>query len=174
MSWGDVLSGYISGQGRASNLASKGRAAVTNGYIARRNAYQRAEQTEFTSKQRSIINAMNMERMAGNRTAAMDAAVAMQGGSGFTSQDSGSTNEREASRKALQQLADLGMSSAVEDSTARFDALLLRQSGDQQMRVAQGEADYYRRMASITRRQTNTTTVVNAGMELGQMAFGNF
>lgn len=174
MSFGEVFSGFISGHGNAANLASKGRAALTNGYIARHNAYQQAEQKEYSAKQKNIIAAMNMERLAGNRTAAMDAALAAQGGSGFTSQDSGGTNEREASRLALQQLADLGMSAAVEDSSARFDALLLRQSGEQQLRVAQGEAEYYQRMASLTRRSANVSAVANGALEIGKLVIGNF
>lgn len=174
MSLGDVLGGFISGHGSANNLASQGRAAITSGYIAQQNAYQRATQQEFNAKQRSIIAAMNMERMAKNRTAQMDAALAAQGGSGFTAQDSGSFNERQASRKALQQMADLGMSAAIEDSNLRFDAVLSRMGGDRQLRVAQNEADYYRRMARITRRTTNINAIAGATMEVGEMAFGNF
>lgn len=170
MSWGDVLSGYISTQGAAANMAAHGRAARTNGIIAQRNAYQQAGQMEYTARQKSLIAAMNMERMSRNRTAQMDAALAMQGGSGFTSQDSGNTNEREVGRQMLQQLADMGVSAAVEDSNLRFNATLQRVSGDQQRRAADNEADYYARMSRITRRVGNVMAGVGA-VENGAMMF---
>lgn len=170
MSWGSVLSGYLSSRGAAANQQAQGRAALTNGYIGRHNAYQQATQMEYTARQQSLIAAMNMERMSSNRTAQMDAALAAQGGSGFTSQDSGGTNEREAGRRMLQQLVDMGMSNAVEDSTLRFDATLQRVSGDQQLRVAQIEAEYQQRMARITRRQGNVQALLGAGMEVGKLA----
>lgn len=169
MSWGDVLSGYISTQGSAANMAAKGRAARTNGIVAQRNAYQQAEQIEYTARQKSLIAAMNMERMSRNRTAQMDAALAMQGGSGFTGQDSGNTNERELGRQMLQQLADMGVSAAVEDSSLRFNATLQRVSGDQQRRVGDIEADYYARMSRVTRRVGNVTAAIGAVENGAQM-----
>lgn len=165
MSWGSVLSGWASSQGQAANQEAQGRNALTNGIISRRNAYQQAQQMEYTGRQKSLIAAMNMERMSRNRTAQMDAALAAQGGSGFTGQDSGTTNEQEVGRQMLQQLVDMNTSNAIEDSTLRFDATLQRVSGDQQLRVAQNEAEYQQRMARITRRTGNVQALIGAGIE---------
>ena len=85
--------------------------------------------------------------MRQNQNAAMGSARAQRGGSGFTSEGSGSQAEVAVADVWESAIGDAALSNAVSDANKRFAAESARYQGDLSMMAARSEADQYKMLS---------------------------
>ena len=88
-----------------------------------------------------------MKRMRQNQNAAMGSVRAQRGGSGFTSEGSGSQAEGAVADVWESAIGDAALSNAVSDANKRFAAESARYQGDLAMMAARSEADQYKMLS---------------------------
>ena len=88
-----------------------------------------------------------MKRMRQNQNAAMGSVRAQRGGSGFTSEGSGSQAEVAVADVWESAIGDAALSNAVSDANKRFAAESARYQGDLAMMAARSEADQYKMLS---------------------------
>ena len=120
----------------------QGQAALSNGRATQAAYEKKARALEAEAVSDSHLAARNMKRMRQNQNAAMGSVRAQRGGSGFTSEGSGSQADVWESA-----IGDAALSNAVSDANKRFAAESARYQGDLAMMAARSEADQYKMLS---------------------------
>ena len=125
----------------------QGQAALSNGRATQAAYEKKARALEAEAVSDSHLAARNMKRMRQNQNAAMGSVRAQRGGSGFTSEGSGSQAEVAVADVWESAIGDAALSNAVSDANKRFAAESARYQGDLAMMAARSEADQYKMLS---------------------------
>ena len=169
------------GQGMVSNWATaeqhKGSAAVAHsnakvqraqGKAQRAQRYGQAQRRELENRVAGEQHADNVSRLRGKQGEAQGAVVAARGGSGFTADGSGSQAEVSVLRQFEQHAEDMAYSRSLQDQAARFEATMLRRSGDVALEGAEAGAAYtdaQGEMYSMMAKNANRAAIVSGVTE---------
>lgn len=143
---------YINSRTQAANYGVQATQARAQGSVARRQAYAQAYKLDFDSAQNGYIAGEQMmtarqnalEKLAANRNA--------QGASGFAFTGSKLRTEQSLAEVLDAAIENMGKSYAISDQNARLQAAEYRKEGDVAQELANVQAGYYDRMASISKR----------------------
>jgi len=167
---GDALN-HATAAGNADLAAMQARA---QGRLARQQARQEAFDLERSAAAQSAIAADNMMTLRQNGTAAVAAARAEAGASGFgASAGSKARVEQSVAEQFEAAIANLQRSNSISDQNSRYAANVRRSEGEQQMRLAEVAAQYQGRLARMNRRAFLPSLVGGALMQ-GSMFGLNF
>lgn len=133
--------------GGSQQYKYQGQAALSNGRATQAAYEKKARALEAEAVSDSHLAARNMKRMRQNQNAAMGSARAQRGGSGFTSEGSGSQAEVAVADVWESAIGDAALSNAVSDANKRFAAESARYQGDLAMMAARSEADQYKMLS---------------------------
>ncbi len=133
--------------GGSQQYKYQGQAALSNGRATQAAYEKKARALEAEAVSDSHLAARNMKRMRQNQNAAMGSARAQRGGSGFTSEGSGSQAEVAVADVWESAIGDAALSNAVSGATKRFAAESARYQGDLAMMAAHSEADQYKMLS---------------------------
>lgn len=131
----------------ASNYRAQASVARAQGRAQQTAAKRRAENLEAEAVSDSHLAALNMGRMRENQTAAMGSARAARGGSGFTSEGSGSQAEVSVADIFDTAIRDMSLSNAISDSNKRYAADVARFQGNLAMQQGEAAAAQYKGLA---------------------------
>lgn len=143
---------YINAKAQASNYAVQAAQARTQGAVARRQAYANAYKLEFDSAQNGYIAGEQMMAARQNALERVAAGRNAQGASGFALTGSKLRTEQSLAEVLDAAIANMGKSYAISDQNARWQAAVYRREGDSAQGLADAQAGYYERMASISRK----------------------
>lgn len=143
---------YLNTKTQASNYSVQAMQARTQGDVARRQAYANAYKLEFDSAQNGFIEGERMMTARQNAVAGLAAARNGQSGSGFAFSGSKLRGEQSMAEVLDAAIANMGRSYAIADQGARWQAAEYRKEGDVAQGLANVQAGYYDRMASISRK----------------------
>lgn len=136
----------------AGNASVAAMQARMRGKLARQAAYQEAYDLEGAAAAQGYIAGDNMMTMRQNEVAALGAARADAGASGFAaSSGSKAQVEQSVAEQFEVAIANMQKSNAISDQNSRYAANVRRSEGEQQMRVAEVEAQYYDKVARQNR-----------------------
>ena len=127
--------------GGSQQYKYQGQAALSNGRATQAAYEKKARALEAEAVSDSHLAARNMKRMRQNQNAAMGSARAQRGGSGFTSEGSGSQAEVAVADVWESAIGDAALSNAVSDANKRFAAESARYQGDLSMGVSWGRQE---------------------------------
>ena len=133
--------------GGSQQYKYQGQAALSNGRATQAAYEKKARALEAEAVSDSHLAARNMKRMRQNQNAAMGSVRAQRGGSGFTSEGSGSQAEVAVADVWESAIGDAALSNAVSDANKRFAAESARYQGDLSMMAARSEADQYKMLS---------------------------
>ena len=133
--------------GGSQQYKYQGQAALSNGRATQAAYEKKARALEAEAVSDSHLAARNMKRMRQNQNAAMGSVRAQRGGSGFTSEGSGSQAEVAVADVWESAIGDAALSNAVSDANKRFAAESARYQGDLAMMAARSEADQYKMLS---------------------------
>ncbi len=171
MSIGGQLGAAAGFKSEAKVHQANARVARAQGRAAKGQAYGQAARMEAENEVAGQQAVMNMERLREAETQARGSVQAARGGSGFSSEGSGSKAEVSVLQAFEQQAQDMAYSRALQDTSARFGAEMARKSGDLSEMSANVEADYTAAQAEISKikkRGAYTAAAVEAaGMAIG-------
>lgn len=148
----------------------QGQAALSNGRATQAAYEKKARALEAEAVSDSHLAARNMKRMRQNQNAAMGSVRAQRGGSGFTSEGSGSQAEVAVADVWESAIGDAALSNAVSDANKRFAAESARYQGDLAMMAARSEADQYKMLSqnALGSAMIQTALTVAGGVMGGQ------
>lgn len=142
--------------GLAESHKSEGRVAAANARVARAQgkaergkAEGQANRLELENKVAGEQAAENMSRLRKEQRQAGAAVQAARAASGFTSEGSGSQPEISALARYEQAAQDMVQNRSMQDISSRFQATMLRRSGELAERGAEASADYQDSMVQI-------------------------
>lgn len=115
--------------GGSQQYKYQGQAALSNGRATQAAYEKKARALEAEAVSDSHLAARNMKRMRQNQNAAMGSVRAQRGGSGFTSEGSGSQAEVAVADVWESAIGDAALSNAVSDANKRFAAESARYQG---------------------------------------------
>lgn len=146
---GDRLN-YSTAAGNADVAAMQAR---TQGRFARQQARQEAFDLERSAAAQSAIAADNMMTLRQNGAAAVAAARAEAGASGFgASAGSKARVEQSVAEQFETAIANMQRSNSISDQNLRYAAGVRRSEGEQQWRLAEVAAQYQGKLARMNRR----------------------
>lgn len=126
--------------------------ARTQGRLARQQARQEAYDLEAAAAAQSAIAADNMMTLRQNEAAAIGTARAEAGASGFAvSSGSKAQAEQSVAEQFEVAIANLQKSNSIADQNARYAANVRRSEGEQQLRLAEVQAQYQEKVARMNR-----------------------
>ena len=142
--------------GLAESHKSEGRVAAANARVARAQgkaergkAEGQANRLELENKVAGEQAAENMSRLRKEQRQAGAAVQAARAASGFTSEGSGSQPEISALARYEQAAQDMVQNRSMQDISSRFQATMLRRSGELAERGAEASAAYQDSMVQI-------------------------
>lgn len=135
------------GAGRVA--AANARVARAQGKAERGKAEGQAARLELENKVAGEQAAENMSRLRKEQRQAGAAVQAARAASGFTSEGSGSQPEISALARYEQAAQDMVLNRSMQDISSRFQATMLRRSGELAERGAEASSDYQDSMAQI-------------------------
>ncbi len=148
--------------------------ARADGRVQRNQAYAQAYKLETDATAASHIAGDNMMTMRRNQTLQTAAARAAAGASGFgASSGSKLTVEQSTAEIFEKAIADAAKSNTIAEQNARYQANALRRHGDTTLNLANIQADYMNRLASINRK-TAPWALVGSGFTLGSQLINQY
>lgn len=137
----------------AGNAGLAALQARTQGRLARQQARQEAYDLEASAAAQSAIAADNMMTLRQNEAAAIGAARAEAGASGFAANEGSKAQAEQSVAEQFEvAIANLQRSNSIADRNARYAADVRRSEGEQQLRLAEVQAQYQDRQARLYRR----------------------
>lgn len=171
------IGSYYQSQTNAVMSESNAKIAKAQGVAAKGQAYGQASKLEAQNKLAGQVASENMSRLDEQKTQAHSSVNAGRGASGFTAQGSGSNANISVLKQYEQAAQDMAYSTALNDQSARFNAQMMRHTGEISMTSAEAESDYnmaqaaiHDQMSSNAKTAAITTAVTTAlGAALGGM-----
>lgn len=144
--------------GLAESHKADARVAMANARVARAQgeadkgkAYGQAARLELENKVSGEHAAENMSRLRKEQRQAGAAVHAARSASGFTTEGSGSQAQISVLAKYEQEAQDMVTSRGMQDVSSRFQATMLRRSGDLALMGAEADAVYSEDQAQLRR-----------------------
>lgn len=138
-------------KGAARVAEANARVVRAQGKAEKGKAYGQAARLELENKVAGEMAAENMSRLRKEQRQAGAAARAGQAASGFAAEGSALRPEVSALERYEQAAQDMVLSRSNQDISSRFQATMLRRSGELAERGAEASADYQGSMAQIHR-----------------------
>lgn len=162
---------FVNARTDAANSAIKATEARTQGLVQRQQAYQKAYGLESDSAQEGYMSALQMGEVRERQIASVAASRAAAAASGF---DASSGTKLGAETSVLdmfeQQLSNMTLSHAINDSNAREQANELRREGDTALTLANIQSNYYKKVAKSQRNASWGYLVGNAFTKFGDFS----
>lgn len=164
-------------KGAARVAEANARVARAQGKAEKGKAFGQAARLELENRVAGEQAAENMSRLRGEQRRAGATVRAQQAASGFTSEGSGSQAEISVLAKYEQAAQDMVYSRSLQDTSARFQATMLRRSGELAEQGAEAQGDYLSAQAQIERMKAhnaNKAAMVSGSLQVVGATVGAF